>query len=170
MKRRDFLKLPALIPGLKKLVDDLTLPDEPSIKEEWLAERILPEETPTTSFLKKSLEYPDAASSFSLSWPTVFLNDERHSLYSSSVSRIADAFPPYAMIPKRYIYRGYEIKMTIIGACPSFEGTTDVKIIHQDTYTQFEMTDPYIVIEHSSDMMTYTDISCMVEEVHTGMV
>ena len=33
MKRRDFLKLPVLIPGVKKLLDDFTLPEETPVSD-----------------------------------------------------------------------------------------------------------------------------------------
>ena len=49
MKRRDFIKLPALIPGLKKLLDDFTLPE---VKEEII-------ETPVSNYLKSALDTPD---------------------------------------------------------------------------------------------------------------
>ena len=46
MKRRDFIKLPALIPGLKKLLDDFTIPE-------------VKEETPVSNYLKSALDTPD---------------------------------------------------------------------------------------------------------------
>ena len=46
MKRRDFLKLPVLIPGVKKLLDDFTLPE-------------VKEETPVSEYLKNALDHPD---------------------------------------------------------------------------------------------------------------
>ncbi len=160
MKRRDFIKLPVLIPGLKKLLDDFTLPEETPVIEE----------TPTTTFLEKSLEYPDYTSDFSFSWPSVLLNGEQYSLHSSSVTHIRDEVPVLTTGWRgASIDRGYEIKMTIIGPCPSFEGTTDVRINYEDTYTQFEMTDPDVTIEYSANGLVYTDVYCMVKEIHTGM-
>ena len=46
MKRRDFLKLPVLIPGVKKLLDDFTLPE-------------VKEAISVSEYFKNALDHPD---------------------------------------------------------------------------------------------------------------
>ena len=67
MKRRDFIKLPVLIPGLKKLLDDFTLPDE-KFTPDNMPQTFDPKDNyPAQNFLGESLKYYDHVScSFSL--------------------------------------------------------------------------------------------------------
>ncbi len=60
MKRRDFIKLPVLIPGLKKLLDDFTIPEVKETPPTTF-------DTPITSYFERAFQYPDRASSLSFS-------------------------------------------------------------------------------------------------------